>query len=130
MCAHSPEDQPYPGLHQKQHGQQVKEGDSAPLLRSGESPPGVLCPALESSTQDRQGAAGAGPEEATKKIRGMEHLSFKERLRELGLFSLEKRKFQKDLIASFQYSKGAYEKDGDKLFSRVCSDRTRLMVLN
>jgi len=33
------------------------------LLRSGESPPGVLCPALEPSAQDRQGDVGAGPEE-------------------------------------------------------------------
>jgi len=61
---------------------------------------------------------------ATKMIRGMEHLSCWERLRELGLFSLEKR-LQGDLSAAIQYLKGAYRKDGDKLFSRDCSDRTR-----
>ena len=44
-------------------GQQAKEGDSAPLLHSGESPPGVLCPALEPSAQERHGLVGAGPEE-------------------------------------------------------------------
>ncbi|KFV90313.1 hypothetical protein N327_12568, partial [Fulmarus glacialis] len=62
---------------------------------------------------------------ATKMIRGMEHLSYKEKLRELGLFSLEKRRLWGDLIVVFQYLKGAYKKDGDKLFSRACCDRAR-----
>ncbi|GAB0178770.1 hypothetical protein GRJ2_000342300 [Grus japonensis] len=62
---------------------------------------------------------------AMKLIRGMEHLSYEDRLRELGLFSLEKRRLQADLIAAFQYLKGAYKKAGEGLFTRACSDRTR-----
>jgi len=61
---------------------------------------------------------------ATKVIWG-EHLCYEDRLRELGLFSLEKRRLQGDLIAVFQYLNRPYRKDGDRLFSRACSDRTR-----
>ncbi|KGL92418.1 hypothetical protein N301_05605, partial [Charadrius vociferus] len=60
---------------------------------------------------------------ATKMIRGMEHLSYDDRLRELGLFSLEKRRLQGDLTAAFQYLKGTYKKAGEGLFTRACTDR-------
>ena len=53
---------------------------------------------------------------ATKMIRGLEHLSCEERLRELGLFSLEKRRLWGDLIVA--------------LFERSDSYRTRGMVSN
>ena len=62
---------------------------------------------------------------ATKMIRGLEYLSYEERLRELDLFSLEKRRLQGDLTVAFQYLKGAYEQEGEQLFTRVDSDRTR-----
>ena len=69
-------------------------------------------------------------ERATKMIRGLEHFSYEESLREVGLFFLEKRKFWRDLITAFQYSKGAHKQEGGWLFLRVDSDTTRGMVLN
>jgi len=62
---------------------------------------------------------------ATKMIRGMEHLSHEERLRELGLFGLRNRRLQGHLRAAFQYLKGAYKKAGEELFRKVCSDRDK-----
>jgi len=61
----------------------------------------------------------------TKMIRGMEQLSYEERLTELGLFNLEKRRLWGDLTAAFQYLEGAYRKDGENVFNRACCNRTR-----
>jgi len=56
---------------------------------------------------------------ATKMIRGLEYLSYEERLREFGLFRLEKRRLWGDPIAAFQYLNEAYKKAGEGLFRRA-----------
>ena len=62
---------------------------------------------------------------ATKMIRGLKHLPCEDRLRELGLLSLEERRLWGDFTAAFQYLKGADGKTGEKVFIRTCSNRTR-----
>ncbi|RMB97130.1 hypothetical protein DUI87_26414 [Hirundo rustica rustica] len=56
--------------------------------------------------------------------RGMGNLSCGKRLREWGLFSLEKRRLQNDPIAAFQYQK----RDGERLFRKACSGSKRGMA--
>ncbi|PKU47266.1 hypothetical protein llap_2442 [Limosa lapponica baueri] len=60
-----------------------------------------------------------------KIIKGPEHLSYEERLRDTGLFSLEKRKLGGDLLNVRKYLKGGYVEEGLRRFSVMPSDRTR-----
>jgi len=102
-----------------------------PLCSALVRPPlGVLRPALEPSAQGRYGPVEVGPEEATEMIRGLEPLCCEERLRELGLFSLENRRLQGDLTAAFQYLKEPTRKLERDFFQGPVAIGQGVMALN
>ena len=57
--------------------------------------------------------------------RGLKHLSYEEGLKELGLFSLEKRKFQGNRTVDFQYLSRACKQEGNQIFMWSNSHRTK-----
>jgi len=70
------------------------------------------------------------PRSDTKMVRGLEHLSYEDRLRELGLLSREKRRLRGDLTVAFQYLKGPTEKMGTNILAGPVAIGQGLTVLN
>ncbi|CAM5110902.1 unnamed protein product [Natator depressus] len=62
---------------------------------------------------------------ATRMIRGMENLSYERRLKELGLFSLTKRRLRRDMIALYKYIRGINTRVGEELFKLSTDVDTR-----
>jgi len=58
-------------------------------------------------------------------MRGLEHLLYEERLRNQGMFSLEKWRQRGNLINAYRYVKSDSKVNGNWLFSVVAGDRTR-----
>jgi len=125
MYTHSPRGQPYPGLHQKQCGQHGVGGDSAPLLHSGESPPGVLRRALEPSAQERHGPVGVGPEQSHKNDQRAATHHLQEKAERVGAVQPGGEKAPRRPYCSLPVPEGACKKAGEELFTRAYSDSTR-----
>ena len=58
-------------------------------------------------------------------VEGLESRPYEERLRELGMCSLEKRRARSDMIAVFNYIKGRHVEEGSSLFGEALESRTR-----
>lgn len=73
--------------------------------------PGILCSVLVSDIHNNVGSLERVQRRDVKVIKGLRSLTYKERLRELDLFSFEKRRLRRNLIRTFRYLKDGYKEE-------------------
>ena len=88
----------------------------------------MLCSVSGPSLQERHQDLGVCPEKGNKTVRGLEYESYGEQLRELGLFSVEKRRLQGDFITLYSSLKGGCGKAGVGLFSQITAIELEVMA--
>jgi len=125
VCSCSSEGRWYPGLHQKRCGQQGQGGDCPSLLCPCEALSGVPCWGLEPLVHKKDRAVRERLEEGHKEDQRAGAPPLRRQAERAGLVQPGKKKAVGDLIATFQYLKGAYKQEGSQLFERLDNSRTR-----
>lgn len=74
------------------------------------------CCAQSCTPQNKRDQERHGHQRDMKIMKRLEHLSYKERLRETGLFSLEKRSLRADFVDVYKHLMGRCKEDGDVIF--------------
>ncbi|KAJ7421860.1 hypothetical protein WISP_40689 [Willisornis vidua] len=114
MCPGGQAGQWHPGLYQDQCGQQDQRNNSFPTLGTGEVTPHALCPVLSPSVQE---VLECIQRRAMRLVKGKVHKSSEDRLRELELFSLERRRLRVDPVTLYHSLQEAVASGGQALLS-------------
>lgn len=83
------------------------------MLYPSEAPSGALHSSLGPQNKEDLELSEQVQRRSTKMVRGLEFLSYEEKMRGFDLFRSDKKKLQEDIVVTFQYLKRANKKDGE-----------------